>query len=201
MRPFLPIALCLILSACQAAVPTAKVPASDPLQPQGTFMAPQNKEWFLQALFHFKPGAAISLNLAARVTNWEDVSGGLALAPAYFMLVGADGKTRYAPSVTLKADAQHDLRDAAGRLLSPQLQLPSDITDLWIREDGLVQIKRPAGTAIEEIGVINVAGFAKPAALQRDADGLFQATAAAGEPKVSRPTIEGFGAIQVLAAP
>jgi hypothetical protein len=199
MRHVLGSVFCLLLAACQAPAPATPAASRDPLQPLGTFQAPQNKEVYQLALFRFGPKDTLALDLAARVLNWEDVTQGLAVGPAYFMLAGKDGKERYASGVKLTADAAGNLVDAHGLLLSPQLQLPAATADVWVREDGLVQVKREGGAAVEEIGVIMVAGFARPTALQAEGDGLFRATAEAGEPIRTRPTVQGFGGIQVYA--
>jgi flagellar basal-body rod protein FlgG len=131
------------------------------------------------------------LNLA--IDNSENAMG---LVNDFFQVIERDGTIAYTRDGSFKMDANRNIVTSTGLLLSPQITIPSDATDIHIRADGLVMIRRPLSPEQEEVGVINIARFANPAGLASVGGNLMKATPASGEPQVGRPATEGRGEIK-----
>jgi flagellar basal-body rod protein FlgG len=120
----------------------------------------------------------------------------IGLVNDFFIVQERDGTQAYSRDGSFKLDAQRNIVTSTGLLLSPQIQIPVDATDIHIREDGLVLVRRPLSAEQEEVGVINIARFPNPAGLAASGNNLLKQTPASGEPVIGRPALEGRGLIK-----
>ena len=131
------------------------------------------------------------LNLA--IDNSENAMG---LVNDFFAVIERDGTLPYTRDGSFKLDANRNIVTSNGLLLQPQVTIPADATDIHIREDGLVLIRRPLTPEQEEVGRITITRFANPAGLAAIGSNLVKATPASGEPQVGIPATEGRGKIR-----
>jgi flagellar basal-body rod protein FlgG len=80
-----------------------------------------------------------------------------------------------------------------GLLLDPNIQLPTDWTDVVIGADGQVSVKTAASDAFDVAGQIEIATFTNVQGLKNVGGNLYVATAASGDPVVGAPNAEGRG--------
>ncbi|HEY9720767.1 MAG TPA: flagellar basal-body rod protein FlgG [Oscillatoriaceae cyanobacterium] len=118
------------------------------------------------------------------------------LANDFFMVQEPDGTIAYTRDGSFKLDANRNIVTNQGLLMSPQITIPVDATDIQIREDGTVLVRRPLTTDQQEVGTIQLARFPNPAGLAAEGDNLLKATPASGNPIVGRPDLEGFGKVK-----
>ena len=120
----------------------------------------------------------------------------IGLVNDFFVVLERDGSSAYTRDGSFKLDKDRNIVTSTGLLLSPQIQIPADATDIHIREDGLVLIRRPLSAEQEEAGVINIARFPNPAGLAAAGNNMLKESPASGEPIIGRPALEGRGLIK-----
>jgi flagellar basal-body rod protein FlgG len=112
----------------------------------------------------------------------------------FFILSAPDGTPRYTRWGAFKLNTSRAIVSEKGFALSPRIVIPADATDIHVREDGLVLIRRPSSEEQEDVGIIFVARFPLPGGLQPAGDGLYMApVATTGRPSVGRPATGGRG--------
>jgi flagellar basal-body rod protein FlgG len=99
----------------------------------------------------------------------------------FFQVTRPGGEVAYTRAGNLKADAEGRLVTVDGDPIEPAITIPTDAT---------------AGqTAAQEVGQLQLAGFANPAGLQALGRSLFAPTNASGEPVIAPPGEEGLGTV------
>ena len=131
------------------------------------------------------------LNLA--IDNSENAIG---LVNDFFIVIERDGTQAYTRDGSFKLDQNRRIVTSSGLPLFPEILIPADATDIHIREDGLVLVRRPLSAEQEEVGVIQIARFPNPAGLAAQGNNQVKATPASGEPIVGRPALEGRGKVK-----
>ncbi len=126
----------------------------------------------------------------------DNSNNAIGLVNDFFIVIERDGTQAYTRDGSFKLDKDRNIVTSTGLLLSPQIQIPADATDIHIREDGLVLIRRPLSAEQEEVGVVNIARFPNPAGLAAVGNNLVKQTPASGEPVVGRPALEGRGLLK-----
>lgn len=117
-----------------------------------------------------------------QVTVDQDLGGGVAYTRA--------------GNFTLNSQGEIVLANDQGRRLEPQISLDDDVVSVTIDRNGRVQVLRPGGTALEEVGQIQTANFINPAGLRQIGENLFVESAASGPAVVGEPGTESRGSIQ-----
>ncbi|MDB5096730.1 MAG: flagellar basal-body rod protein FlgG [Cyanobacteria bacterium RYN_339] len=126
----------------------------------------------------------------------DNSNNAIGLVNDFFIVTERDGTQAFTRDGSFKLDKDRNIVTSTGLLLSPQIQIPADATDIHIREDGLVLIRRPLSAEQEEVGVINIARFPNPAGLSAEGNNLLKASPASGDPVIGRPALEGRGLIK-----
>lgn len=107
-----------------------------------------------------------------------------------------DGGKAYTRGGTLRVTADGQLATASGQVLKPGINIPDDVQDLTITQDGRVQVRTTHNANAVELGQLELVRFMAPAGLEALGDGLFRATEQAGEPIAGRAGQDGLGAIR-----
>ena len=104
-----------------------------------------------------------------------------------------DGRSAYTRGGSLTMDAQGLLSTAEGHPLKAGIHLPVGMQRLVLEPDGQVLAQVAGQTQAIDLGRLDLVQFANPQGLIPWGDGLYVASAAAGEPRVKRPGEEGLG--------
>lgn len=114
----------------------------------------------------------------------------------FFAVTLPDGTTAYTRDGSFKEDANGTLVTSDGYILSPQISVPTNATQIGISQTGAVTALVPGSTVPATVGQITLVRFANNAGLSPQGQNLFLQTAASGTPTVSQPGINGAGTIQ-----
>jgi flagellar basal-body rod protein FlgG len=113
----------------------------------------------------------------------------------FFRVMRPDGQVVYTRAGNLKTDAEGRLVTADGFPLDPPVTIPTDAVELTISAEGLVTVRQADQADPVEVGNIELSTFVNPGGLQALGRGLFQQTAASGEPQDGAPGQPGFGTL------
>src|SRR4051812_42334371 len=83
-----------------------------------------------------------------------------------------------------------------GRLLSPNIQVPQDATNITISADGKVSYIQPGNTQLQQAGQIQVAIFQNPAGMLKLGENLYVDTIASGQAVLNNPGVQGTGSLR-----
>jgi flagellar basal-body rod protein FlgG len=108
----------------------------------------------------------------------------------------ADGTPAYTRAGSLEINSDGQLALADGTPLAGRFVFPTDMTSVQINSDGKVYAVVTGQSAPVEVGQIQLANFANPAALQAIGSNLFVATADSGEARSGVASEQGLGTIQ-----
>jgi flagellar basal-body rod protein FlgG len=123
-----------------------------------------------------------------------DNSGTLGNEREYFVLVDPAGTRFFTRDGAFKLDgARTFVHAASGLRLVPRVTVPDGVSDIHVREDGLVLIRHPGDSEQREIAVITTARFLHPESLTWLRNGLVLASPFSGPPMIGRPATRGFG--------
>ena len=113
----------------------------------------------------------------------------------FFQVRRPNGDLAFTRAGNLKTDAQGQLVNVDGYPLEPGLTIPPDAVSVTITPEGILSVVSAGQTAAQEIGQIQLAGFANPGGLEAIGRNLFVPTTASGEPVVAAPGQEGLGTV------
>ncbi len=114
----------------------------------------------------------------------------------FFVLQAADGTTSYTRNGSFRLDSGGRLTDAAGRVLQPELAMPSGSGDLRVAPDGTVSAYVPGSAARQTLGRLQLATFPNPNGLVVGADGTFSPTTASGAAQLATPGQDNTGGVR-----
>jgi len=98
---------------------------------------------------------------------------------------------------SINADGQLVLASSdRGRLLEPSITIPQDAIEISINSDGLVQVRVPGSTDLQQVGQIQLARFVNPQGLIQEGENLFVESAASGTPLLGNPGQDGLGTLR-----
>jgi len=102
-----------------------------------------------------------------------------------------------AGTFSVNADGQLVMASAdRGRLLEPAITIPQDASEISINGSGLVQVRVPGSTDLQDVGQIQLARFVNPQGLIQEGENLFSESAASGTPLTGNPAEEGRGSLK-----
>lgn len=114
----------------------------------------------------------------------------------FFELETALGEKVYTRAGQFRIDAEGYLTSVDGLRLAQQVQIPPDASDLRISSTGEITAKLGDDVDRTELGVLELASFASPDALQSIGNNNFAATDASGAASIGRAGDPGFGKLQ-----
>lgn len=113
----------------------------------------------------------------------------------FFEVLLPDGGMAYTRAGSLKLDPDGRLSTAQGHLLSPEIQVPPDASNLAIDADGTVRVTLPDEAQPVEIGQLELASFMNPGGLKPLGDNLYAPTEASGDAQTGKPGERGLGSV------
>lgn len=114
----------------------------------------------------------------------------------WFQVEGTDGQIYYTRSGAFNTNANGELVNLDGNLVSPNITVPQDTTEVIVNETGQVFARVGGEADLQELGQITIAAFANDAGLTPLGNNLFAVSAASGEPNVGVPGEAGFATIR-----
>lgn len=105
------------------------------------------------------------------------------------------GDTGYTRAGTLKSDSQGRVVTSDGYLITPNLTIPQNTTNISIETDGTVSATVQGQSTPQQIGTIELATFSNPAGLRAMGKNLFLETDASGTPITGKPGENGLGTV------
>jgi flagellar basal-body rod protein FlgG len=164
-----------------------------------------------------KAGAATALGAATPVsldvgygtravaTNREFSPGALAITGnptdlavagnGFFQIRMPDGATAYTRDGSFKLSPEGQMVTADGFVMTPEIIIPEDATDLSVGIDGQVFTLVVGNDTPQQIGQIELARFINAAGLSAIGHNLYRETTASGAPMTGTPGTEGLGTI------
>ena len=70
--------------------------------------------------------------------------------------------------------------------------IPPEATSIQLSWDGVVSVKMPGQTELQEVGQLELARFINPVGLRAEGDRLFVETEASGPPILAQPGTDGM---------
>lgn len=114
----------------------------------------------------------------------------------FFQIRMPDGSLAYTRDGAFKLSADGTIVTSDGYILEPDLTIPEDAEQLYVSQDGRVDVKLVGETEPVTIGQIELVKFINPAGLEAIGHNLYRETAASGSPFVAEPGQEGVGTLQ-----
>ncbi|MBM3460575.1 MAG: flagellar basal-body rod protein FlgG [Armatimonadetes bacterium] len=113
----------------------------------------------------------------------------------YFQIQLPDGSLAYTRDGAFKRDAQGQLVTTDGYILSPQITIPQDATNIVVGTDGKVSVFLQGQTTPTDAGQITLARFPNQVGLTSKGRNLYAESPASGTPVTGNPTTTGLGSL------
>ncbi|MEM7775379.1 MAG: flagellar basal-body rod protein FlgG [Pseudomonadota bacterium] len=113
----------------------------------------------------------------------------------FFQITGPNGETVYSRSGSFNKNANGQLVNSDGYLVTPNITVPENTTKITINQSGQVFATIDGQQEPQEIGQLTLAIFANPAGLKPMSGNLFQATTASGTAVTGVPGENSIGTI------
>jgi len=118
------------------------------------------------------------------------------IGQGFLQVERADGQKAYTRAGQLEVNAEGQLVNSQGLLLTPAITIPANATAVNIGEDGLVTATVSGTPTPAQLGQISLANFVNPSGLQALGDNLYQETTASGTPTEGTPGQDAFGKLK-----
>lgn len=131
--------------------------------------------------------------------NLKETGNSLDLAiegKGFFRITLPNGDEAFTRNGGFKVNEDGAMVNGNGYILAPEINIPSNLTDVSIAEDGTVTALDPQTGATEDLGQITLTDFVNPAGLAPFGDSLFQATDTSGAPIEGNPGTDALGRLQ-----
>ncbi len=114
----------------------------------------------------------------------------------FFKMELPDGTEVYSRNGAFKIDSNGTVVNSDGYVLTPQIVIPPDATNVSVGTDGTVSVVQSGQTQATVIGQITTTNFINPAGLHSMGDNLYIDTDSSGQPVEGTPGIDGLGLIR-----
>ncbi len=114
----------------------------------------------------------------------------------FLEVVREDGSLAYTRAGALRVNAEGLVTTLAGQPLAAQLVIPTEATAVQILPDGRVIAQVGTNPSPVEVGQIELASFVNTGALTAVGQGLYLASADAGQPVLAKPGENGLGTLK-----
>lgn len=111
----------------------------------------------------------------------------------FFEVSMPDGSTAYTRDGNFSRDNQGQLVTANGYVLAPGITIPINALAITVSDTGQVYVSLPGQTQPQQVGEIQLVGFANPGGLASIGGNLFAETASSGNPTQGAPGSNGLG--------
>lgn len=113
----------------------------------------------------------------------------------FFIINLPDGTLAYARDGAFTTNSMGQITTAAGYVVSPTIEIPSNTRKLSIKYDGNVYADLPGDTEQQLLGQIQLAQFVNKGGLESIGGNLYRETDASGPARVGNPGEENFGVL------
>jgi flagellar basal-body rod protein FlgG len=124
--------------------------------------------------------------------NWNDVA---IDGNGFFQVVSLDGNIAYTRNSSLSIDSERYLATQDGLRLSDNIQIPEDVIDIKIQQNGDVEATLSDESEPQLLGTIKLAKFLNPDSLNPLGGGLYTPTEKTGDAIVDNPGNTGMGTL------
>jgi flagellar basal-body rod protein FlgG len=144
-------------------------------------------------------GTGVSIGSAAQLFGAGDLKKtdlplDLAIRGSGFFEVSLpDGPSAYTRAGSLRLDPDGRLSTAQGYLLTPEIRIPPDASNIVVDAAGVVRVTLPDEAQPIEIGQIELANFVNAGGLRPLGNNLYAPTEASGDAQTGRPGEQGLG--------
>ena len=114
----------------------------------------------------------------------------------FFAITLPDGSEAYTKNGSFKINGDGAITTSEGYLLSPQITIPANVTDVNISEDGMVSVLEGNNRAPAQVGQILLTSFVNQAGLHAMGGTMFQESVASGAPIAGVAGLNGLGQTQ-----
>lgn len=115
--------------------------------------------------------------------------------PGFFPVLRPDGTAAYTRAGSFKLDGQGRIVTSDGLPLQPTITIPPDATTISVGSDGTISVLADPSQPPQQVGQLELAGFANPGGLNAIGRNLFLPTEASGNPTLAQPGNDGLGTI------
>jgi flagellar basal-body rod protein FlgG len=113
----------------------------------------------------------------------------------FFQFIRPDGRIVFSRKGTCRLDRNHNIVNSDGYVLAPGIQIPEGYEEVAISQDGIVSVKMPNQSTMQDVGQIEIARFSEPRSLGEEGD-YFVANTESGDPQIGIPDSGGRGVIK-----
>ena len=114
----------------------------------------------------------------------------------FFQVLMPDGRIGYTRNGAFSRNAEGTLTTPSGYILQPEIQIPDNVTEITIGQNGVISVMVAGQNEPEEVGQITLANFTNPRGLQPIGETFVIETLASGGPIEGVPYEGGFGKLQ-----
>jgi flagellar basal-body rod protein FlgG len=115
----------------------------------------------------------------------------------FFQITLPNGETAYSRDGAFNINANGNLVNSSGYLVTPQISIPTNATNVAIGPDGTVSaITASSPNTSTNLGQITLVTFPNETGLNSMGSNLFTQTPASGAPVTATPGVNGLGTIQ-----
>jgi flagellar basal-body rod protein FlgG len=114
----------------------------------------------------------------------------------FFKILMPDGTYTYTRDGSFQMDAQGRIVTAAGNVVQPGINIPTNAQSITINAQGQVSAILPGSSSPSVLGQLVLTRFVNKAGLQAIGDNLFVETPASGTPQDGTPNVDGYGDLQ-----
>jgi flagellar basal-body rod protein FlgG len=142
-----------------------------------------------------RTAAIRSMNLQGSLTSTGNQLDLALNGRGYFQITTPSGDTVYTRDGAFAVNAQGQLVNGDGLLVSPNIVVPITATAVTVSQTGLVSATVPGQTTAQTLGQLTLSNFVNEPGLMALGGNLFQPTAASGQPTQGLPGDTSFGTI------
>ena len=113
----------------------------------------------------------------------------------FFQIQLPDGSAAYTRDGSFTVNAQGQMVNSSGYVLTPAITIPASSLSVTIGVDGTVSALAPGATAPTQVGNIQLVDFVNETGLQARGENLFVETAASGSPTPGTAGQSGLGTV------
>jgi flagellar basal-body rod protein FlgG len=114
----------------------------------------------------------------------------------FFKVLMPDGTFTYTRDGSFQMDAQGRIVTAAGNVVQPGINIPTNAQSITVNAQGQVSATVPGSSSPSVLGQLVLTRFVNKAGLQPVGDNLFVETPASGTPQDGTPNVDGYGDLQ-----
>jgi flagellar basal-body rod protein FlgG len=140
--------------------------------------------------------AVRNLHIQGELTQTENDLDMAIVGKGWFQIQMPDGTTEYTRAGSLNKNDVGQLVTVDGNLITPNITIPTDATNLTVSQTGEIAATIGTATTPTVLGQLQLANFVNEAGLQAVGSNLFQQTSASGDAVVNTPNQDGFGYIK-----